>query len=288
MNGVLQGDGTKDNPYLVEDVQDFYEVFNRKSSEGNPMYAEQIQDIDFNILYSNGANSIYNDKYQFNEIHYDGKHYKIKNIKLYNKKYFIKWRGFLYLNNTEFINLDINTNNNFEFIRYMDSGNLESYVINCYFHGKIICNEFYGITCGYTGNSTYMCNCMIGCLIELNIQATSSAYIISYSYMGDTIIADTIVRCTVALAINKGSSNLVTCIRTDSYKMFRCLIDTEYINVNGEYIYYLGTSNQYEFNTNIINHEKGKKLYVNLDNKNLLTNEQCRDLSYYEALGWWV
>ncbi len=161
---------------------------------------------------------------------------------------------------------------------------------NSYIHGKIVCSYINGLLCGYWSNNTSLANTMIGCLIELNIEinhSSSVSYILTRSTSNSAAtICDNIVRCKIVSASRSDNTKINTVAYNEM--AHRCLIDNEYIGFIDTSIGYVGTNRTANLGTNIVNHTKGGVSDLQFDSINLLTEEQTKDLSYYEALGWWV
>lgn len=171
---------------------------------------------------------------------------------------------------------------------------------------------------GYRGNTNhnvYIYASTIGCtaVAQVNIQGSTSqtynttfgTFIGTNNYLVTTTTSNsykislyvpTVIDCAAHIDLNTenlGSGVYTLCGLTATPST---TMATSYTNINfntittGEE----GVTNCYYFSPNanvgscIANHEKGNLENYNYDNRHFLTDEQMKDTTYYETLGWWI
>lgn len=347
------GDGTSNNPYLVEDIADLRAIHGITISSHK--YYKLVNDLDlseyegtyFPKIRINGYSS--SDRFKFN---FDGNGHKILNLtQIYNDNTDTIDSGLFEVYSASSISSKANSNiitvKNLSLVnvnivargggvlfaptRFNYGSNsvytmyVEYIAENVFISGKvnIIANGLTDFSLfipgkGYrysNSHNVYIYASTIGCtaVAQVNIQGSTEQtsrttfgtfigtndyqlYTSGSSTYKISLYVPTVIDCAAHIDLNTenlGSGVYTLCGLTATPST---TMATSYTNINfntittGEE----GVTNCYYFspNTNvgscIANHERGQLENYNYDNRHFLTDEQMKDTTYYETLGWWI
>lgn len=344
------GDGTANNPYLVEDMADLL-AMNGVNIGTSKRYYLQNADIDLSEYTSGNFPTI---RIMLPGVSsagftYDGGGYKILNLtqlldgsptadfglfEIYgNSSYSYTTRADasqVVFKNMNLINVNLRGASGSPFMKpqnYSYTGSSGySYQSdlkfeNCFVSGKMsnTANTSTSTSCfipgkmyrGHSNNRNYMYPTIIGCaaVMQINIQSNgSSGALPSFGgFIGETQYAATssyhmkimepaIINSCLHLDIHVENTGAAT-MKIAGMVAGSCNdLSTSYVNISYDIINSgEGTTNCYYLTTDpsqtgscIVNHEKGQLEQYAYDNLHYLTDEQMKDSSYYERLGWWI
>ena len=269
MNGTMQGSGTRDNPYLIEDKEDFFSITGGTSSQYK--YYKQVADIDF----SGETRSMYIVGYLI----YDGGHYKILNWKIVSPC-LIEYKYYTELYNMEFINCEVNNNSDCSFIL----AKVDTVIQNCAFHGMVTSGANGSVVdASSSGSRVYY---ILGCYFEVKVEASAAYTINGYGIVN---VVDSIFNCefisnTAYTHVSKNQRSYLR--RNYILNDFSKVIQRDSIRAITED----GSTKDNNLTMyNIVNIDKCgiSDVYV-ADGVNILTDEECKNITHFEDLGWWL
>ena len=289
MNGTMQGDGTENNPYLIEDIKDLIELGNKMTNNtGIEYYVEQIQDIDvknellLKEIYLSGNN---------NRLIYKGNRHKINGLHK------------VVAGNDIRIPLTISCRSVFKDVYFtnMDASGIGLVIYiyqynvvfeHCVFHGSMLTDaQSNYLVAAYHKSNNYDLK-MFGCLIDFNVTFNNSSTNSTYTsgFISDGILYNCILTGRYISGCRGFQYNL-----TNYTKLNNCFINVDMSTITLDdttAMIYSDTvlddkGNSYNC---IVNKDKIHfSIGSNITRPELLKSDaECKNINTFRDAGWWV